>query len=114
MKRFLFLVLSCSIGSTAYANYSYRTEDLLLMFKSCYETIYFLGNTKYKGTRKPLKEEMVAKHCFCICDKIKKHYEPESFLNRPSIELHKIVIPLSSECIKELGPFWETKLKEEK
>ena len=112
MKRFLFLILACSIGSTAYAEYTYKTEDLLLMFKSCYETIYFLGNTKYKGTRKPLKEKMVANHCFCMCDKIKKYYKSELFLNKPATELYRIVSSLSSECIKELGPFWETKLKE--
>ena len=30
---------------------TYKTEDILLLFKSCYETIYFLGNTKYKRSK---------------------------------------------------------------
>ena len=85
----------------------YKTEDILLLFKSCYETIYFLGNTKYKGTRKPLIEEKVSEQCFCICDKIRKKYSPETFLNRQSSELQKIIAPLSNECIQDLGPFWE-------
>ena len=37
---------------------TYKTEDILLLFKSCYETIYFLGNTKYKRSKKELKEEV--------------------------------------------------------
>ena len=85
----------------------YKTKDILLLFKSCYETIYFLGNTKYKGTRKPLIEEKVSEQCFCICDKIRKKYSPETFLNRQSSELQKIIAPLSNECIQDLGPFWE-------
>ena len=86
---------------------TYKTKDILLLFKSCYETIYFLGNTKYKGTRKPLTEEKVSEQCFCICDKIRKKHSPETFLNKQSNELQKIIIPLSNECIQELGPFWE-------
>ena len=30
---------------------NYKTKDILLLFKSCYETIYFLGNTKYKRSK---------------------------------------------------------------
>ena len=85
---------------------SYKTEDILLLFKSCYETIYFLGNTKYKRTKKTLKEEDVSRQCFCICDKIRAKYEPRTFLDRPPIEIHNIIKPLTSECIKERGQIW--------
>jgi hypothetical protein len=66
-----------------------------------------LGNTKYKGTRKPLLEEKVSEQCFCICDKIRKKYPSETFLNKKPSELHKIIAPLSNECVQDLGPFWE-------
>ena len=92
---------------------TYKTKDILLLFKSCYETIYFLGNTKYKGTRKPLTEEKVSEQCFCICDKIRKKHPPETFLNRRSSELQKIIAPLSNECIQDLGPFWENNIEDE-
>ena len=69
--------------------------------------MHFLGNTKYKGTREPLKEEKVSEQCFCICDKIRKKYPSETFLNKKPSELHKIIAPLSNECIQDLGPFWE-------
>ena len=85
---------------------AYKTEDILLLFKSCYETIYFLGNTKYKRTKKILKEETVSRQCFCICDKVRAKYEPNEFLDKPPIDIHNIIKPLTSECIKERGPIW--------
>ncbi|MDP7367643.1 MAG: hypothetical protein QGH83_10350 [Candidatus Pacebacteria bacterium] len=117
VRRFTFLVLAVCIGLTAYANPltettiqkdTYKTKDILLLFKSCYETIYFLGNTKYRGTRKPLKEDKVSKQCFCICDKIREKYPSGTFLDKQISELHKIIAPLSNECIEEMGPFWES------
>ena len=120
IKRFILFVFVVCIGASVYASPivehgttpiiladTYKTKDILLLFKSCYETIYFLGNTKYKGTRKPLTEEKVSEQCFCICDKIREKYPPETFLNRQSSELQKIIAPLSNECIQDLGPFWE-------
>jgi hypothetical protein len=120
IKRFILFVFVVCIGASVYASPivehgttpiiladTYKSKDILLLFKSCYETIYFLGNTKYKGTRKPLIEEKVSEQCFCICDKIRKKYSPETFLNRQSSELQKIIAPLSNECIQDLGPFWE-------
>ena len=119
-KRLIFFVFVFCIGTSIYAAEivdanprdekqisTYKTKDILLLFKSCYETIYFLGNTKYKGTRKPLTEEKVSEQCFCICDKIRKKYPPETFLNKKPSELHKIIAPLSNECIQAIGPFWE-------
>ena len=85
---------------------AYKTEDILLLFKSCYETIYFLGNTKYKRTKKTLKEEDVSRQCFCICDKIRAKHKPREFLDRPPIEIHNIIKPLTSECITERGQIW--------
>ena len=93
---------------------TYKTEDILLLFKSCYETIYFLGNTKYKRSRKELKEEDVSRQCFCICDKIRAKYKPKEFLDRPPIEIHNIIKPLTSECIKERGQIWHDDTTEEK
>ena len=119
-KRLIFFVFVVCIGASVYASPvvehgpipiiladTYKTKDILLLFKSCYETIYFLGNTKYKGTRNPLKEKKVSEQCFCICDKIRKKYPPGTFLNKKPSELHKIIAPLSNECIQDLGPFWE-------
>ena len=85
---------------------TYKTEDILLLFKSCYETIYFLGNTKYKIYRKKLTNEAVSRQCFCICDKIRAKYEPKEFLDKPPLDIHNIIKPLTSECIKERGPIW--------
>ena len=90
---------------------SYKTEDILLLFKSCYETIYFLGNTKYKRSKKELKEADVSKQCFCICDKIRSIYKPREFLDRPPIEIHNIIKPLTSECIAEQGAIWHDEEK---
>jgi hypothetical protein len=116
-KRIILFVFVVCISASVYAKDvateaslikdTYKTQDILLLFKSCYETLYFLGNTKYKGTRKPLTEEKVSKQCFCICDKIRKKHSSETFLNRQSSELQKIIAPLSNECIQDLGPFWE-------
>ena len=93
---------------------TYKTEDILLLFKSCYETIYFLGNTKYKRTKKILKEEDVSKQCFCICDKVRAKYSPKEFLDKPPIDIHNIITPLTSECIKERGQIWHDDTTEEK
>ena len=90
---------------------NYKTEDILLLFKSCYETIYFLGNTKYKRSKKTLQEKDVSKQCFCICDKIRSIYKPEEFLDRPPIEIHSIIKPLISECIAEQGQVWHDEEK---
>ncbi len=90
---------------------AYKTEDILLLFKSCYETIYFLGNTKYKRTKKVLKEETVSRQCFCICDKVRAKYKPKEFLDRPPIEIHNIIKPLTSECIAEKGQIWHDEEK---
>ena len=122
-KRIILFVFVVCISTSVYAKDvateaalikdTYKTQDILLLFKSCYETLYFLGNTKYKGTRKPLTEEKVSKQCFCICDKIRKKYSPETFLNRQSSGLQKIITPLSNECIQDLGPFWENNIEDE-
>jgi len=93
-------------------NNTYKTEDILLLFKSCYETIYFLGNTKYQRTKKILKEEDVSKQCFCICDKVRAKYSPREFLDKPPIDIHNIISPLASECIKERGQIWHDKTEE--
>ena len=120
-KRIIFFVFVVCISASVFASPivehgmtpiiqkkdTYKTKDILLLFKSCYETIYFLGNTKYKGTRNPLKEKKVSEQCFCICDKIRKKYPSGTFLNKKPSELHKIIAPLSNECIQDLGPFWE-------
>ena len=70
-KRLILFVFVVCISTSVYAKDvateaalikdTYKTQDILLLFKSCYETLYFLGNTKYKGTRKPLTEEKVSK-----------------------------------------------------
>ena len=122
-KRIILFVFVVCISTSVYAKDvateaalikdTYKTQDILLLFKLCYETLYFLGNTKYKGTRKPLTEEKVSKQCFCICDKIRKKYPSETFLNRQSSELQKIIAPLSNECIQDLGPFWENNIEDE-
>ena len=84
----------------------YKTEDILLLFKSCYETIQFLAGTKYKRHSQKLTEIDVSKQCFCICDKIRAKYKPREFLDRPPIEIHNIIKPLTSECIEERGQIW--------
>ena len=90
---------------------AYKTEDILLLFKSCYETIYFLGNTKYKRSKRALQEKEVSRQCFCICDKIRAIYKPKEFLDRPPIEIHNIIKPLTTECIAEKGQIWYDEVK---
>ena len=85
---------------------TYKTEDILLLFKSCYETIYFLGNTKYKRTKKPLKEEDVSRQCFCICDKVREKHNPTRFLAKTPLEIHNIITPLANDCLREKGQSW--------
>ena len=84
----------------------YKTEDILLLFKSCYETIYFLCNTKYKRSRKELKEEDVSKQCFCICDKVREKHNPKQFLVKSPLEIHNIITPLANDCLNEQGQSW--------
>jgi len=84
----------------------YKTEDILLLFKSCYETIHFLATTKYKRTRTRLNEEDVAKHCFCICDKVRTSYKPKEFLEQSPLEIHNIIAPLAKTCLRESDTPW--------
>ena len=85
-----------------------------MLFKSCYETIHFLGTTKYKRTKHKLTEIDVSKQCFCICDKVRAKYKPREFLDKPPIDIHNIIAPLTSECIKERGQIWHDDTTEEK
>ena len=87
-------------------NNTYKTEDILLLFKSCYETIYFLGNTKYQRTKKILKEEDVSKQCFCICDKVREKHNPKQFLVKSPLEIHNIIAPLANDCLKDTLTHW--------
>ena len=108
MQKFIFTLIAMCIGFTSYASDTYKTQDILLLYKSCYETILFLGNTKYKGIRRPLKPEKVAGHCFCVCDKIRAEFINSSeFMKMDPGKINKVITPLSNECIKNLGPFWE-------
>ena len=84
----------------------YKTEDILLLFKSCYETIHFLGTTKYKRNKHKLTEIDVSKQCFCICDKVRKKYNPKQFLVKSPLEIHNIIAPLANDCLKETGQSW--------
>ena len=84
----------------------YKTEDVLLLFKSCYETIHFLATTKYKRTRTRLTEEDVAKQCFCICDKVRRNYKPSEFLDQSPLEIHNIITPLAKACLRESDTPW--------
>ena len=85
---------------------TYKTEDILLLFKSCYETIYFLGNTKYKRTKKELKPKDVSRQCFCICDKVREKHNPKQFLVKSPLEIHNIITPLAIDCLNEHGQSW--------
>jgi hypothetical protein len=122
MKKFLFTIIALCIAISTFAGKivpadqvglpitktNYTSQDILLLYKSCYETIYFLGNTKYKGIRKPLIPEKVAGHCFCVCDAIRTNFPISSeFLKMDPGTLNRVVSPLSNECIKKLGPFWK-------
>ena len=84
----------------------YKTEDILLLFKSCYETIHFLGTTKYKRKKHKLTEIDVSKQCFCICDKVRKKHNPKQFLVKSPLEIHNIIAPLANDCLKETGQSW--------
>jgi len=64
--------------------------------------------------KKTLKEEDVSRQCFCICDKVRAKYKPKEFLDKPPIEIHNIITPLTSECIKERGQIWHDDTTEEK
>ena len=85
---------------------AYKTEDILLLFKSCYETIQFLATTKYKRKKHKLTEIDVSKQCFCICDKVRKKHNPKQFLVKPPLEIHNIIAPLANDCLKDTGQSW--------
>ena len=84
----------------------YKTEDILLLFKSCYETIHFLGTTKYKRSKQKLTEIDVSKQCFCICDKVREKHNPNQFLAKTPLEIHNIITPLAKDCLEEKGQSW--------
>ena len=84
----------------------YKTEDILLLFKSCYETIQFLASTKYKRHSRILTEMDVSKQCFCICDKIREKHNPKQFLVKSPLEIHNIITPLANDCLNERGQSW--------
>jgi|TARA_B100000586_G_C19834087_1_gene311741 hypothetical protein len=84
----------------------YKTEDILLLFKSCYETIQFLGTTKYKRKKLKLTEIDISQQCFCICDKVREKYAPKQFLVKSPLEIHNIIAPLANDCLKKHGQSW--------
>ena len=110
--RVLLLILIMGVGLPSFAHEQldkrevYKTEDILLLFKSCYETIHFLGTTKYKRNKHKLTEVDVSKQCFCICDKIREKHNPKQFLVKPPLEIHNIIAPLADDCLKETGQSW--------
>ena len=85
---------------------TYKTEDILLLFKSCYETIQFLAGTKYKRNRQKLTEIDVSKQCFCICDKVREKHNPKQFLVKSPLEIHNIITPLANDCLNENDQSW--------
>ena len=85
---------------------NYKTEDILLLFKSCYETIQFLTGTKYKRHPKKLTEIEISKQCFCICDKVREKHNPKQFLAMSPLEIHNIITPLANDCLREKGQSW--------
>jgi len=85
---------------------AYKTEDILLLFKSCYETIQFLATTKYKRNKLKLTEIDVSQQCFCICDKVREKHNPKQFLVKSPLEIHNIIAPLATDCLKEEGQSW--------
>lgn len=107
MLKIIFIIVALCIGTSSYALDTYKTQDVLLLYKSCYETIFFLGNTKYRGKRIPLKPEKVSAHCFCVCDKIRLNFKSKEFMNMEPGTINRTISPYSNECIKQLGPFWE-------
>ena len=84
----------------------YKTEDILLLFKSCYETVQFLTGTKYKRHPKKLTEIEISKQCFCICDKVREKHNPTRFLAKTPLEIHNIITPLANDCLREKGQSW--------
>jgi len=84
----------------------YKTEDILLLFKSCYETIQFLATTKYKRKKLKLTEIDVSQQCFCICDKVREKHNPTQFLAKSPLEIHNIITPLANDCLREKGQSW--------
>ena len=84
----------------------YKTEDILLLFKSCYEAIQFLAGTKYKRHSQKLTEIDVSKQCFCICDKVREKHNPTQFLAKTPLEIHNIITPLANDCLNERGQSW--------
>jgi hypothetical protein len=85
----------------------YKTEDILLLFKSCYETIQFLAGTKYKRHSKKLTEIEVSKQCFCICDKVREKHNPKQFLVKSPLEIHNIITPLANDCLNVKDQYWD-------
>ena len=85
---------------------AYKTEDILLLFKSCYETIQFLATTKYKRNKLKLTEIDVSQQCFCICDKVREKHNPTRFLAKTPLEIHNIITPLANDCLREKGQSW--------
>ena len=92
----------------------YKTEDILLLFKSCYETIHFLGTTKYKRNKHKLTEVDVSKQCFCICDRVREKYNPKQFLVKSPLEIHNIITPLAKLCLEEKGQSWYDDVEHDK
>ena len=84
----------------------YKTEDILLLFKSCYEAIQFLAGTKYKRHSQKLTEIDVSKQCFCICDKVREKHNSKQFLAMSPLEIHNIITPLANDCLNERGQSW--------
>lgn len=92
----------------------YKTEDILLLFKSCYETMYFLGTTKYKRNKHTLTEIDISKQCFCVCDKVREKHNPKQFLIKSPLEIYNIITPLANDCLKEVGQSWYDNVEPDK
>ena len=95
MLKFIFIIVALCIGTSSYALDTYKTQDVLLLYKSCYETIFFLGNTKYRGKRIPLKPEKVSAHCFCVCDKIRLNFKSGEFMAMDPGTINRTISPYS-------------------
>ena len=107
LRILLVILMMVSFSSVSAAQKEvYKTEDILLLFKSCYETIQFLAGTKYKRHSQKLTEIDVSKQCFCICDKVRKKHNPKQFLVKSPLEIHNIIAPLANDCLKETGQSW--------
>ena len=119
--RFLLVILIMGVGLPSFAHEEqldkkevYKTENILLLFKSCYETIQFLAGTKYKRNRQKLTEIDVSKQCFCICDKVREKHNPKQFLAKSPLEIHNIIAPLANDCLKETGQSWYDNVEPDK